>query len=413
MAFEQNPTDGGLEIQSISDIKDELDQAHRDNLGTEVALGPDSIFGQFIATWSEQEALTQQLVQRMQAAFSRGGAEGVDLDAISSLFGSLRNAATQSQSVSGRCTGVATTLVLNGSLVTQDITGIVWEVVDGTDGIDPNFGYEIGGGGDITPVTMRATTTGPNTFASASTFVITTPIGGWTGFNVTSDIETFETGTDIEADGAFRSRGADEIFAGGNDVSGIKANVLRVNGVLEVQVFENRSCTGTSPDGIPPGEIEVVVTGGDDLEIAQAILDRIPPGTDSHGTVTNNLPDIEGNLIEVKFTRPTLIETHVQVGIVISNAEGTPPANVKDVVEAAILAFGNANSSVGQDILYQQFIGPIFVAMFDEFSGKYPIELIDVEVATGAVPAFDSVNLSIGNRERADYDSTRVVANFS
>jgi hypothetical protein len=94
--------------------------------------------------------------------------------------------------------------------------------------------------------------------------------------------------------------------------------------------------------------------------------------------------------------------------ISISNAEGSQPANAASVVRQAILDFGNANSGIGQDVLYQQFIGVVFAAMHDEYSGKYPLSFVTSKLGFGPTPSFFQTNIPIAINERADYDSADI-----
>lgn len=400
MALQQTPQ--GLEIETQAEIQTALEASHRIQFGNEIQLDPSSVFGKQIGIWSEREALEQQLLQDIQSGFSRDAAEGASLDAVVALFGSARRPASASQSKGFQVAGINGTVIPDGSLFTQDITGTVWSVVNGP--------YTIPIGLTI-DIEAEATTTGALVFSTASTFVITTPIAGWIAVVSTRDIEGFETGSEIESDAALRDRSRDELFAGGNDITAIKAVVTKVLGVDEVQVFENRDCTQTV-DGIPPGAFEVVVTDGEDIDIANAILSRKPPGAETFGSTTVNLADSEGNTIPIKFTRPALVEIHVQLNISIGSAEGTLPENAENVVKQAVLDFGNANSRVGQDALHQQFIGPGYAAIQDIFTGKFPTTNIESELGLAAPPAVAPINFSISDRERADYDSARITVNF-
>lgn len=409
MPLQQTPS--GLQIQDIGEIKDELEVSHQDEFGLDIAVSADAVFGKQIGILSERLALIQQEIQFIQAGFSRETAQGVNLDAVMALFGSSRRGASQSKANAGKCLGTDAVIVLNGSTVIQTNDALdVWTVVDGVDGVSP-FGYEIGTvtSGEVADVFIESVETGVKTFLSASLFTIGSPIAGWTDFQVTRDIETFETGALVEPDGLARVRSRDELFAGGNDISGIKAVITAVPGVVEVQVFENRDCTATSPDGIAPGHIEPIVTGGDDLAVATAILRRIPPGTSMQGTTTVPLADPEGNLIDIKFTRPAQIEIFIDIEIFNLNAEGTLPENFKELVAQAVLDFGNANARVSQDVLWQQFIGPTAAAIQDSFTGKFVYDQINPFI--GTTPSTSKFNIPIGIRERADYDSSRITVN--
>lgn len=411
MPLEQTTT--GLVIQDIAEIKSEYESSFRLLFGADVPLGPSSIFGKVIGVHADREALIQAQMQFIQAGFSRSTAQGANLDAISRLTGSDRRGAQPSTSSAGRCTGTDTVIVPNGSTVIQQNDALdVWTVIDGTDGVSP-FGYEIGTvtPGEVAGVVIESVDTGEKMFANTTEFVIGSPVAGWVGFDVTRDIETFETGQDVESDGAFRDRGRDELFAGGNDTSGIKAVITEVVGVTEVQVFENRDCHTTDANGIAPGHVEPIVTGGSDIDVATAILLRVPPGTSLQGTTLVVLADTEGNPINIRFTRPAPVEITVEV--IISNlyAEGTLPENFEDVAEAAILKFGDANARVSQDVLYQQFIGPVATSIQDTFTGKFAYDYINSKISTGGVTA--NTNIPISIRERADFDSSRITVTLS
>lgn len=411
MPFAQTTT--GLTIQGIAEIRGEYEAEYRLAFGADVPLGVDSVFGKQIGIQSEREALIQAEAQFIQAGFSRDNAQSAALDAVSRLTGSDRRGASQSLSTAGRCIGVDGTIILNGSTaIQQNVALDTWTVVNGTDGISP-FGYEIGTvtPGEVVDVEIEAVETGEKTFSSGTEFVVGSPIAGWDGFSITRDIETFETGQDVEQDGQFRDRGRDELFAGGNDISGIKAVITKVPGVTEVQVFENRSITTTDGDGILPSRIEPIVTGGSDLDVATAILLRVPPGTSLQGTTLVVLADTEGNQIDIRFTRPALVPITVDIIITNLDAEGTLPENFEDVVAAAVLEFGNANTRVSQDVLWQQFIGPAAASIQDVFTGKFAYDFIDSEISTGGSTV--NVNIPISIRERADFDSSRITVTLS
>jgi hypothetical protein len=62
-------------------------------------------------------------------------------------------------------------------------------------------------------------------------------------------------------------------------------------------------------------------------------------------------------------------------------------------------------------VLYQQFIGPAASQMQDSFTGKFNYDFIESKISTGG--ATTAANISIGIRERADYDSARITAQLA
>ena len=65
-------------------------------------------------------------------------------------------------------------------------------------------------------------------------------------------------------------------------MASIKANVSEVDGVSYLEVYEND--TVSTVDTIPAKAFEVVVQGGTDTDIAQAILEKKPAGIQAYGT---------------------------------------------------------------------------------------------------------------------------------
>jgi hypothetical protein len=253
---------------------------------------------------------------------------------------------------------------------------------------------------------IRALETGPIEFNSGNTWSIVTGIAGWTAFVTPFSINPEDIGENIETDEALRERRRDELFVNGNDLSAIKANVLKVRGVDEVAVYENRDCTAPSPEGIPEGAIEVVVEGGDGNDIVDAIYERKPPGTEASGTIGITITDIEGNPLEIFYTPVSDVEVWVTCIVNTTGAEVGLPDNVVQLITQAIVDFGDANSAIGQDVIPDTFHGPIFEVLKDPETGKYAATSLTIEV--GTTPVVGPSPVAIGIRERADYDTVRV-----
>lgn len=395
----------GLQIEPVDEIVAQFQTDFREpvtGFGAGTKVGPNTAFGQIIGTISERLALIEQALQVTQSNFDSNAAPGVQLDTISELTDTFRRGVDQSASGSGVITGTPGTVVPDGARIQNDNTGDIWEIAGGM----PS--YAIPAGGTIN-VSLLAQQPGPLTFLTATVWSILDTVPGWATFSTSADIDPEDIGRIVEADEELRKRRRDELFAGGNDLSAIKANVSKV--VDEVAVYENRSCVDFDADGIPPGAIEVVVEGGIDEEVAQAILDRKPPGTETFGQdVSLTLTDQEGNPITIMFTRVSDVDIDLDVTLVRGNAEVPYPDNVITLVEDVVLAFANDSAEIGQDVLPETFIGPIFAAIRDPETGKFPAEMIVVLVGL-AFPATGTLPIPIDIRSRPDFDSARIVVN--
>lgn len=398
MPFQQ--TVSGLQIQPLSEIVSDLETDFREpttGFGAGAQVAPNTPFGQLIGIWSEREALTQQLAQKTQSQFDPEEAEGIELDVISGYTKTIRRGEDQSTSDNGQVTGTVSTVVPTGARVQDSVTGEIWELTDGP--------YVIPAGGFIA-ASMIAQNPGPLEFLATTVWIIVDPVAGWDSFETTADIDPEDIGQLDETDESLRFRRKTELFAGGNDLAGIKAVVSAV--VDEVAVYENRDACNTSPDGIPGGAFEVVTEGGDQDEISAAIFSRKPPGAQSFGTIIINQTDTEGNQVPIGHTPVTDVDIFVTVNVIKGDAEVAFPDNTTQVITDALLDFLNSSTAIGQDVLPETFAGPVFESIKDPESGRYPAQTLDIKAGITDFASVVSTPTPIDLRSRADYDTLRV-----
>ena len=405
MPLEQ--TDAGLEVQPLRELIVELNAVYRETFGDDTPVTPDSFFGRLIGIISERRALIQFLLQRSLSSMSKDTALGTDLETVLSYVGDGLLPGTQSTGVL-RANGTAfTTDIPNGSLVSNDIGGEQWEIVDGITEISPGiFGYEIGISGNII-VNVRAVNVGRVTFTGTDTFTIDTPEPGWTSVvPLFGGIDEDDIGEEPESDGQARSRNRTTIFDEANDVNRITKAVEAVAGEGNVTVVNNESCLVPTLTGVPAGNVEIVATGATATDISNAIFESMHPGLATFGSTTVTKTDSEGNELDVSFTFLADVSIYIKITVTNSTAEGKLPPNWETVVREAVLTFGNANRSAGQDVLYQQFIGPVYAAIYDNFSERFAGVTVKSEVSKTSLGTVAEANISISHRERARYSSS-------
>lgn len=122
-----------------------------------------------------------------------------------------------------------------------------------------------------------------------------------------------EKENDIELINRFKASG----IAKGGTVAGITAAVESLNGVISCKVLENTENI-VNKDGIPYRSIEVIVLGGKDEDIAQAILSNKTAGIISYGLSSVRIADSLGNTHIIKFSRPKQIEIDILYTIQIN-----------------------------------------------------------------------------------------------
>lgn len=388
-------TTSGLTIQSLQEIRTELEASYRAAYGENTVVADDSVFGLQIGIHAEREALIQQLLALVFASNNPNSAAGVALDVLSALTNTVRKGPVASKST-GLATGVAATVISNGKQVRLIQTQDLWNVVDGP--------YTIPGGGSIT-IAIEGAEAGAQTFVTtpSSGWSIETPVIGWNEFETPADIDPEDTGRDIEPDADLRPRRKDELLIDGNDLTAIKAVVGALETVTVVKTFENTDCLNVV-DGIDPGAFETVVDGGDDTDIANAIFSRKPPGAEAFGSTTVLVADGEGSTIPIGFTRPTDIDVFVEIIVDTTGAEGTFPTNGAQLIEDAFLAEANARADINADVIPQAYYGTIFEAVRDPSSGLDSITSVVVNMDTSPAPVAENI-IVIALRERADFDT--------
>lgn len=288
----------GFHFPSYQECEDyQVSEAKR-IFGQDIFLGNDSKRFQAIASLAQSQYDSFLAAQLAYNSRSVTDAIGTPLDELVANNGITRFPATKSL-VTVTLSGTAFTVVNNG--VVSDTSGNLW--------ILP-VSVTIGSGGTVS-VTATAQQFGPINAAPGTVTQIQTPTAGWV--SVTNP-NAAGVGQNIETDGTLKSRQA-VATAGPTQtvVGGIVSAVRDLPGVVAAQIYENQtnaplsSINGvTNPGGFPANSLTLVVTGGDDTQIAAAYGLRKNPGVLSNGTTHVNYVDTAGVNTLIGFYRPTL-----------------------------------------------------------------------------------------------------------
>ena len=389
----------GLKIdtadQILADIDADIDAAA--SLGPDVNTGIDSPLGQLMRRLSSRLAAIQQSVESVVLAMDPNNAVGAQLDAIGRLTGTTRQGSLKSTG-DGEIVGTPGTGLFVGLLVRNDRTSDEWEVTGTPSVILP---------GGTADVALTARTAGAHEYVAGDTWTIVTPIPGWTSFS-TLDIEPDEIGRDRELDADYHERQKAALVSEGNDFDAIIAAVAQVAGVTYVSGYENKDCVNTVND-VPPGSFEIVVEGGDNVTIARAIYDRLPPGANAFGASLVSTTDLAGHSVTIGFTRPAAIPLYLRITIDTTGAEYSLPQNAEASVKAAVLARANELfSDPGVDTIANQLEVQVWANTADTRFGRPSIVSALVEVSDDGATWVNTYVLT--HKQRGDFDSTRVSA---
>lgn len=441
----------GLTIESLDEIKTDLEQKWRAEFGESADVSPSSPDGQVIAIFSERFRKIEEALEAVHAGADPDKAVGQAQDSVCALTGTIRDAASTS-TVTGTATGTPGTLLSAGREISVEETGSrfatlapativavpAWagetaydigdrvtndgnvyqatvagesaalggpsgqseEIVDGT--VTWRF---LGEGTGAIDVETEATVTGPIIAVSGTLTVIETPVAGWDGFINVLDADL---GSDVESHAALRIKRENELGSEGSaTLRAIRAAVLRVENVLAAVVFHNP--TNNEVDGMPPKSIEAVVQGGDDQEIREALYENVAGGLEMYGTEDGSVIDGNGDAQPVSFSRPTTKDIYATYNLII-DPKAFPPDGAA-LLEELVVEFGDT-FTFGRDVVASALSAVAFKR--DPESGALLVPgILDVtSVRIGLAPGPTlSTTIVNGPRDLAVFDTSRIVVN--
>ncbi len=437
----------GLTIKTLLEILEEIgdDQKADAALGSEWDTSTTSPQGVLNGIVAERIAEAWQVLSAVYNQAYPDGAEGVQLDRIAEYTGAVRLAA-ESSTVDVVCYGTNNTDLAAGRVLsvggeqrfasTVDATIVTvddWTIstvyaefdlvlndtgklyvctAEGTSaGSGGPTGTSVGiADGSVTwayVVTASAAVVVPfesedtgEIVANAGTLTqIETSVGGWDG--ATNPLDA-ESGRDEETDTDFRGRRAALLrIQGSGTLDAIRSDLLDVEDVTSCIVFENAT-DSTDGDGLPPHSIEVLVQNGEDQDIFDAILATKPAGIATYGTETGTVTDASGIDHTVYFTRATDVDIYITVDVTVLSLDW--PEDGEEQIKDALVAYGDA-LEIGDDVVRSQLFAPA-----DSVSGVYDVTAVKLGVTASPV---GTSNLTIDSRERAVFDTSRIVVNVT
>ena len=296
----------GLHVPTYTDIRDQLISDMKSIFGEDIYIDNDSMDYQQISIFARKIFETNALLQLAYNNRTPITAIGVGLDNICVLGNIQRKPATNS-TVQLTITGEPTTVIDKGEC--SDGTN-TWLLPDSV--TIPDSGTIMVEGKSKTEGNIQAL---PNTINQ-----ILSPVYGWYG--VINNYAA-EPGTNVESDASLRGR----YSLGTRGVSatvfeGIISVVDAIAGVTRIRGYENdtgsestATVPGNIPAGLPPHSITLVVEGGVDNEIAEAIYTNKTPGCYTNGTTEVKLVSESGNVNIIRFYRPTYKTVYVKISV--------------------------------------------------------------------------------------------------
>ncbi len=387
----------GFTRKKYADIVADMEARARNLFGENVNLSERSPLGIFIKIIAWSIALLWELAEAVYYSAFIDTSEGTSLDYACKYAGIARKPAKKaSVTPSGdpayvKFTGDAGTTVAQGKRVaTED--GVEFETLEEV---------TLDAAGEAYPK-VQAVEAGEQGNVPANT--ITVIINPQAGLSSVTNPEEITGGQDEETDAELRQRYYDSLAKGGSStVESIKAALLEVDGVKDVVINEND--TINTVDGIPPKSFEVLVYGGTDNDVAQAIFNSKSAGIQSYGSTTVDITDSMGKVHTIGFTRPIFKDIYVDVTLTTNE---NFPVDGKTQVQTEIIKYiggtdANAEAhdglGLGEDVIHYKVI-----AACSNVPG-----ITDLTVQIGfAADALGTANLAIASNEVAQTNTTKV-----
>lgn len=323
----------GFHRSRLDEILAYYEASIRGIFGSEIDLAPDSPDGQWIGRLSQDVSDFIQVLEDTYNARSPSGAAGAQLARLVRLNGITKNPPAYSTGTV-TASGTSGTVIPAGSRIANstDATAIFETQEEAT--------IEIGGTVDIS---VKATVTGAVPGDAGTLTVLMTVISGWDSVTNADDVTL---GDDGETDGELRARRARSVAGPSQGiVDGLYAALADLDDVQDVSVRENpEDTTQTLADGgtLAAHAIEVVIEGGDDQEIADAIWLRKSAGVTLVGTTEQDVEDSQGVTHTMRFTRPDAVPVYVEV-----QSPTAIPSDQQTIIQNAIVARGKGELSLG------------------------------------------------------------------
>ncbi len=321
---------------------DDIVDRFKSRYGDDINVDPESPDGQWLGTLAEMlnDAEQRELTNYLQN--SPSGAVGVALSRIVQLNGITRKSA-QVSTVTVTLGGTPTTVIPIGSLF------------DNPDDPDlPPFEtaaeYIIGGGGTVSGQGL-CTEAGPFNVGAGK---LTRPLTVISGWDTVTNPTAAAPGRLVEPDPILKVRRADSVAMPSQSMlDGLRAALANLDGVDDVEVYEN-SGNSTNARGEPAHSIHVIIDGGIDSDIANAIWVKASMGATKVGSVSEIVIDSQGNDQEMRWDVPADQDVYITVHL-----NRTPTSFEEDSIKAALVAFGQETSRIGRNVPWGDLFSPI------------------------------------------------------
>ena len=381
--------ENGFRRKTYDELLTEMEEKARELFGADAKTGPLNFLGILLRLFAWFLSTTWQVLEKTYLSAYVSTANGVQLDRLGKLVGKRRGKAIPA-SGTAVFTGFPGKLIEIGTEIrgTADTSPIYQTLADLT--------LDVAGNGTVAIESLES-----GTASNVGANVLTELAEPDTDIYTVTNADIINNGLDAEDD--FEYRQQVEGVTNGGGIANIETEVQNVTGVRAATVFEND--TMAVVDGMNPKSIKVIVLGGSDENVGQAVLANKPGGIETMGAIEVDVSDSSGRLKTVKFDRATEIPLHIRVDI--TRGDAFPADGMSRVKLQLIRYVGGTDVSgqvyaglgMGDDVVFSRLFGAVY-----SVTG---VEDVSIEVSTNGM-TWTAGNITIDNDEVAQTDSILV-----
>jgi uncharacterized phage protein gp47/JayE len=388
-------TPEGFLRKPVRQILADIEARQRATISPSLNLATDQPWGQNNGIFANELGIAWEILEVCYNAFDPDQTVDFLLTSLAKLTGTERRGASYSR-VTATCTLAEGTTLESGVhfAALDDDPASLWT---------PEANFTAPSTGDH-EIVFRATVTGP-VVAQAGTLVISTSVFGWSA--ITNALAA-DPGRNVDTDDELRQRREEQLAAtGSSTVDGIRADVLKVEGIETCKVFENP--TDSTVDGMPPHSIEVLIYDGvipsvDNDVIAQAIWDTKTGGAATIGSESGTALDADGVERIVNFSRPELVEIYVDIAVQLGKSAEYLTAGGDESFAEFLAAQYTAMHPIGEDVRWRRVDSVAFQYSTPNTTIR---DVTTFKLGTTASPT-GTDNIVIGSRQLAVFDAARI-----
>jgi hypothetical protein len=239
-------------------------------------------------------------------------------------------------------------------------------------------------------------------FEALSLSRLETPRNGVSVYN----LQSFTIGSSRETDIELRARhAASTQLVGLRTEAAIVARVLAIEGVTKATIRDNVLDTTDVVTGLPAHSFEVVVKGGDNTDVASAILYTKSAGIQTYGNLAVNVTDSDGVTRTINFSRPEDVIVWVKIQYELYDEE-VVPSDIENLIKEQVLEYGEG-LEVGEDVIPTRFLPNLYKNISG--LGKIVVSLATTADELTPPSTYSEDTITIGEFEESRFTLSRIL----